>query len=475
MAISFVTLDSSTSLEGLAAHLDTYAATVAYSTDQSKLGQQAQGVTKTYVAGDWKGLLHTVVLTGLKPQTVYYYRAQVSSSMSSSTSSSAVFSFRSSALPSHSPSAAAPLVVAAFADLGEECKNNNPHLHGVPGCGNATIDALSKAATAGDIHLMVHAGDIAYTRGDQAIWDEYMREMEPSAARVPYMVCPGNHEKAYDFAGYRHRFHMPSGAPHTTDESKGTNNLWHTFQYGSVHFVSISTEHDYSVGSEQYTFVEAALASAAASPSKEWLLVFGHRPLYCSANDHYDCDIGGPTKLRPVLEPLFKKYGVDAYLTGHVHNYERTTPVYDGHVVPQQLGKLPQQSKQHQQLPPLSSSTPQQWTNPNATVHAVIGMAGCDEGLTDTWNSTTPAWSAFRSAKLGWARLTFSRLSSAASVKSDGESLGSAAAAAAAASSSSSSSLVAEQMSMKFEYVLSNTGAVEDAFEILKTPPAANA
>ena len=46
-------------------------------------------------------------------------------------------------------------------------------------------------------------------------------------------------------------------------------------------------------------------------------------------------------------------------------------------------------------------------TGAYGTVHIVAGMAGDNEGLTDRWASPTPDWSAFRSAKLGWIRLTF--------------------------------------------------------------------
>ena len=64
-----------------------------------------------------------------------------------------------------------PVTVGVVADLGENCNT--------PGCGNATIKALSASAAAGELDLMVHAGDIAYTSGDQTIWDEFLREIEP--------------------------------------------------------------------------------------------------------------------------------------------------------------------------------------------------------------------------------------------------------------------------------------------------------
>lgn len=79
-------------------------------------------------------------------------------------------------------------------------------------------------------------------------------------------------------------------------------------------------------------------------------MIFNFLP--SSTNDYYDCQVKGPKELGPQLEPLMRQYGVDLYLAGHLHNYERSYPVYNGSVV--------------------STS----YVKPNATVHVVVGMAG---------------------------------------------------------------------------------------------------
>merc|ERR1712232_1300573 len=94
----------------------------------------------------------------------------------------------------------------------------------------------------------------------------------------------------------------------------------------------------------------------------------GHKPLYCSTNDYYDCVLHAPY-LRKLFEAMFRQYGVDLYLTGHVHNYEKTWPVFNGTI------------------------EAQSYSGVRDPVHVVIGSAGCDEGLTDRWESC-PAWSA---------------------------------------------------------------------------------
>ncbi|CAJ1355276.1 unnamed protein product, partial [Effrenium voratum] len=238
------------------------------------------------------------------------------------------------------------------------------------GCGNATIASLASDKS---YSMLLHAGDIAYTDGDEAIWDHFMREMEPIARERPYMVGVGNHEHFNNFTGYQVRFTMPGEA------ARLSGNLWYSFDYGGVHFVAFSTEHHLSL---QLPFLEADLRAASANREKvPWVVVFAHKPLYCSTNDYYDCHIHSAV-LRRELEPLFMKHQVDLFLGGHLHNYERTWPVAHNLTVARS------------------------YTDVGATVHVVIGNAGDVEGLTDTWQSC-PDWSVVRQASLGYTRLHF--------------------------------------------------------------------
>jgi hypothetical protein len=266
-------------------------------------GQQSTsflGATTTYTDGGWLGKLHAVRLTGLAAdgKQVYYYSC-----------GGPEFSFVSPPPPGP-PSF--PMTVAAVADLGSRCSREGG------GCGNATFDSLARSAQRGDFGLLLHAGDIAYTSGKQHIWDEYGRDIEGTAARVPYAVAPGNHEHYYNFSAYRHRFDMPRknisenlwwceetpflGAifPNSKtivhqdrlDTHKQKNGekqcLCRSWSHGGIHVLSFSTEHNYSKGSEQWAWIEEDLKSVDRTITP-WLLVQGHRPIYCSTADEYDC------------------------------------------------------------------------------------------------------------------------------------------------------------------------------------------
>jgi len=50
--------------------------------------------------------------------------------------------------------------------------------------------------------------------------------------------------------------------------------------------------------------------------NKKWKIVCGHYPLY-SCGDH-----GNTNDLIQLIEPLFKKYGVDLYICGHDHSFQ---------------------------------------------------------------------------------------------------------------------------------------------------------
>ena len=52
------------------------------------------------------------------------------------------------------------------------------------------LAALIAMTEAGQIDAVLHVGDIAHANGVQRLWDEFFRQIEPVAARVPYMVVP---------------------------------------------------------------------------------------------------------------------------------------------------------------------------------------------------------------------------------------------------------------------------------------------
>lgn len=93
-------------------------------------------------------------------------------------------------------------------------------------------------------------------------------------------------------------------------------------------FCIADTEHDWREGSEQYKFIEHCLASADRR-KQPWLIFMAHRVLGYSSDASYanEGSFGEPMG-RDDLQKLWQKYKVDIAFYGHVHNYERTCPIY---------------------------------------------------------------------------------------------------------------------------------------------------
>jgi hypothetical protein len=95
--------------------------------------------------------------------------------------------------------------------------------------------------------------------------DEFMNQIEPIAAYVPYMTCPGNHEWLYNFSNYVYRFSMPNSEDGSIG---GDNNHFFSVNIGPIHLISFSTEFYYFFEFgflqvlNQYKWIEADLIVA---------------------------------------------------------------------------------------------------------------------------------------------------------------------------------------------------------------------
>ncbi|CAG0884636.1 unnamed protein product, partial [Darwinula stevensoni] len=255
-----------------------------------------------------------------------------------------------------------------------------------------SIPQLTKDVRQGMYDAVLHVGDFAYDMNDKdgTVGDDFMELMEPIAARLPYMTCVGNHEQAYNFTHYKQRFAMPGGQ----------ENMFYTFEMGPIKFIAISTEFYYFLNYGykqvvfQYEWLERTLMEANQPENRAkqpWVIVFGHRPMYCSNSDRDDCTkhetiirVGVPLLHFFGVEPLLYKYGVDLAIWAHEHSYERLWPVYNRKV-----------------YNGTDSANP--YVNPGAPVHFTTGSAGCQE-KTDSFGKK-PEWSAFRSSDYGYTRL----------------------------------------------------------------------
>jgi Icc-related predicted phosphoesterase len=214
----------------------------------------------------------------------------------------------------------------AYGDMGTQHDNDR----------NSTAEILGHIA---NVDFVLHVGDISYAVGDSKKWNAWFEEIAPIATKVPYHVCVGNHEydwptqhyKPWDWS-YRkdsggecgipfdRRFKMPGPKLRSEGYLTGSTNIYHSRNVGTVHFVLISSEHDTSKGSEQYTWLEQDLKSVDRTKTP-WVVFGQHRPYYGNTVARF---LPENKQMRKQLEPLMIQYKVDLVLFGHIHQYQRT-------------------------------------------------------------------------------------------------------------------------------------------------------
>ncbi|HIA97878.1 MAG TPA: hypothetical protein EYO15_01685, partial [Marine Group III euryarchaeote] len=326
--------------------------TVEYGTGQDSLNFSEEGDDDMYL---WTTCTHTTILSGLTSNTTYYYRV-------GGGEWSDIFSFKTLEAEPES------VLIGAIAD------------HGTSSNAQETTSNMVPI----DFDLVIHAGDISYANGagsgngvgDQSVWDEYQNQIEKIASKSPHMYAPGNHEEdaePYGFDAYESRFY-----------TTGSNSFWYSFDFEYIHFVSISSEHDYDPGSSQYTWLENDLEDADGNRENvPWVIVFAHRAMY-SSNGEGDGH-GSEIEFRDAMESLLFDYHVDLAIWGHDHHYERTYPVFEEQVYANNTG-----------------SYDDPYYLPGAPIHIVAGMAG--RSLYDGFEEPQPDWSAYRELSYGYTQ-----------------------------------------------------------------------
>lgn len=293
------------------------------------------------------GFIHTAVMTNLSPGIRYFY---IVGADNSDTGTGAGANAPDSTNVSIESSFVLPDMnyfnLLIFGDLGQGNVDDSLQTHRTDQSSvNMTTTLLkeldsanvsdSLAAPTQQISAALIIGDLSYANGHLTKWENFFDQIYPIASQIPWMSCPGNHEKdllqtfnSDDSGGecgipYTMRMRMPQPSP---------QEMWWSINRGPVHILSISTEHDLRTGSpnapgsSQYSFILNDLINVNRSQTP-WLIVVGHRPMYGTA---ILSDESVATTIRSALEPLFAQYQVDAAFWGHHHCYQRTCPIMSG-------------------------------------------------------------------------------------------------------------------------------------------------
>lgn len=266
----------------------------------------------------------------------------------------------------------------------------------------ATVQLMNKDVAA-EYEFVLLGGDISYANGNDPVWLTYLRMIEPFASRVPWMIGFGNHELLPHDSGNE------SGIATTARFAPASNSgspYWYSWSYRSARFIVISTDSDYTPGSPQHRWLEMELAAAdtpEARAVRPWVIVTGHKPIYCSSADADNSRGPTPDGRKPGsaghqilngLEALYQRYHVDIVLAGHIHEYERSLPV----------GNNGTTVETHHE----SNASFGHYVQPKLPTYLTVGMGGYPHHIGDSseWPRGV-VWSATHKIMWGYSRLHF--------------------------------------------------------------------
>ena len=153
-----------------------------------------------------------------------------------------------------------------------------------------------------------HSGDLINNGLLAAEWDTFFSIEAPLLQIAPFYPTIGNHEEGGGI--YLDVFELPENSP--------SPERYYSVRVGAAQLVVLD-QYGSSLmpGGEQYEWLDARLAEAAADPGVRLSFVMLHHGPYDSGAH------GSNFVVRQNLVPLFEAHGVDAVFSGHDHDYER--------------------------------------------------------------------------------------------------------------------------------------------------------
>jgi len=250
---------------------------------------------------------HSVKLTGLLPNTEYYYQAV------SGSGASAVYSFKTPPDKTYQGK-------MRFLLLGDTRTDTTMHAT-VIRAAREKIVQLYGSDLQNQLMLIVNTGDIVGWGGNISQYaNEFFYPMAPLSPYVPTMVSIGNHEAEHAFYYKYMQYDDISMLPPPSNQAE---KYW-WFTIANSMFIGLNANIVSTGGALQKTLLETKLQAAEKDPAIDFVFCFMHHPnrteLWVDALS-FD---GGCNYVNDQLLPVFKKYSKVKMLGyGHTHAYER--------------------------------------------------------------------------------------------------------------------------------------------------------
>ncbi len=269
---------------------------------------------------------HAVVLTGLDPDTQYFYRVVSRTNdlvVTSELDYFRTFKERGS---------------VSFVYLGDTGQNTPAQT------------AIGQVMASLLPDLVVHGGDVIYggfddKTPDTRVFAQYLRATG-QMGNTPFFFAVGNHDLNccgvvgneqfsltnfnLNAVSFQKTFYLP------TNSVTGTEHFY-SFDHGDVHFVSLFNPwfaaYDFNPQTVQYAW----LTNDLAQTTKPWKMLFFHAPMAHSGQhalrDFNNNKILDQVEVMKTVGGVAQQYGVQLVLCSHEHNYERFAPTNGFHTV----------------------------------------------------------------------------------------------------------------------------------------------
>jgi len=233
---------------------------------------------------------HVFLLSGLQPDTEYWYRVNFGT----------VYSF-------FTPPPDGNFNFALVADV---------HFGDI----DASTEQLSSMLAAindpeNEYRLLFSNGDLVDFGFRNGQWAEAFTTLSDTVARLPFTMVAGNHDTLFTGVNKYKNYASPPGLP----LENGTQ-MWRRIDCGRVHFLVLDVEWSAeTITPAQKAWLENELKSI---PQDDWVFVMSHGFYYSSGYVSEGWKWYDNPETIEALTPLFEQYQVDAVFSGHNHQME---------------------------------------------------------------------------------------------------------------------------------------------------------
>jgi len=269
---------------------------------------------------------HVVTLTGLTPNTTYYYSIGAGGNTLAPAGADNPSDFTFTTPPT--PGTVLNTRIWVLGDAGTSNGNQM-----------AVRDAFYNFTGARTPNLVLQLGDNAYNSGLDSEYQTAMFNMYPTMLRkTVFWPCLGNHETNQSTAfvdtyPYFDIYTLPT-AGEAGGVASGTEH-YYSFNYGNIHFIALDSMtanravDNPATPQNEDGPMAAWLRNDLQSTTATWIIAFFHHPPYTKGSHNSDTETE-LIQMRQNFLPILEGAGVDLVLCGHSHIYERSY-LLDGH------------------------------------------------------------------------------------------------------------------------------------------------